>query len=1638
VQFFNNHTAINPNLSSNSLCKKVFLVTVLYLISFVASAQLKAKFGATPTSGCAPISVNFHDSSTGNPISWKWEMASVVGGVTGTYSQFSLTSNPNPGTIFQNPGTFTIRLIVTNASGVKDTLVKPSFINVYASPTVSISPSSPVSGCFPFPICFTDNSIAGSGTIVKRLWDFGDGVTDTAKNPCHTYLGPGSFGITLTVTNSNNCATTRSFPSHVNISDGVHAAFTNISPTGCTVPQTIPFQNQSTGTGLLTYQWIFGDAGLTIGSTATSPSHSYAVAGSYTVQLVVTNSTGCRDTAKHIDSIVIGVVHANFTMPATVCVGATFSLTNTSLPTPVSGIWRFDDGTTTNTINGAGTTKSFNTAGLHTVKLVSNFGGCLDSIEHQINVLPKPTIDFAGDILVACKPPLTVNFSNITTGAISYEWHFGDGGVSNQQTPQYTYNTAGFFTDTLIATNANGCKDTVKKVDYIKIKGPTITINNLPQQGCAPFTWTFGSTPNSIVPIIKYEWFSNNVLFSTLQTPTNTFPLGEYDIKLVITTVGGCTDTVIVPKGIKASLKPVPLFTATPRVVCAFKDVCFTDLSTGTIDFYDWDFGDGVHNSSQNPCHAYEDTGYFTVTLIVGNNGCRDTLKLIDYIYVTPPIARFTIVKNCSQHYTIAFNNTSIGADTWTWDFGDSPTPGSNIYSPTHTYAAVGTYVVTLTVHNNVTGCDHLKTETIKIADENAIFTASALELCKNTATVFTAGSTHSAADILSYDWDFGDGTIPHGTGASVSHIYTVADTFTVTLIITDINGCKDTLVKNNYIRVNGPTANFIPSTPGSCLNAAINFTDQSVGDGSHPITQWIWDYGDNVIETLTSPPFSHTYNSTGIFGVTLIIKDSFGCTDTKVKPNILTISKPKADFFTLDTISCPNKPILFGNSSAGPGLVYDWDFGDITPIVHGATPTHFYVNQGIYTVHLTVTDIYGCVHDTTKVAYVIIKDPVANFTVVDSVKTCPPLNGVFTNNSLYYQSYSWDFDDGSPLVTNILNPTHVYNSAGTFYATLTVKSAGGCISIKKQKMVISGPRGTFTYSPIIGCKPLKVNFVTHTNTTDLTGDSGEGQLVTTTDSLYSITYDTIGEFTPKIILKDNGGCTVAITGTVPIKVKGVYSKFKMDTTLRCNSGNVIFTNQSNANELVTGYEWNFGDNSPVSNDFAPTHPYSSGPGLYYPTLIAHTVSGCTDTTKSPVPIKVVKTPEITITQPLDKCVPATLSFQGNLINADTSVITWKWKFSDGDLRTTQNVTKTFNTADSYADTLYAVNSSGCRDTAISFHEVYPKPVIDAGADIVICQGTGQILTANGGQGYSWSPLTGLSNIIANSATAMPDSVTNYTVTGTSSFGCVNTDIVKVDVRHPFSMPPGNNATVCEGSATTFTATGAVQYSWSPSTGLNTTIGPIVIAKPITTTDYEVVGKDDKNCFSATARFKVKVYPVPTVNAGADKTINVGQSITLTPTTTGGVTNVVWTPNTWITSINSPSITVKPNLDQKYKVTVTNAGGCIASATVNVFVLCDGANVFIPNTFSPNADGANDIFFPRGTGLYTIKQLRVFNRWGEEVFTRSNFNANDEKAGWDGTFKGQKLTPDVYVYIMDIQCQNNSVLVYKGNIALIK
>lgn len=1575
----------------------------------MAKAQPGAQFNATPLSGCTPLVVSFHDLSIGSPTQWKWDL----GNSTISFLQ-------NPIATYFNPGVYTIKLVVENALG-KDSIIKINYITVYALPTVSFS-ANVVTGCYPLPVQFSNTSIPGSTSITSYLWDFGDGNSSTQANPAHIYNASGIYNVSLRVTNDAGCTKTLTLTNYINITSGVDAVFTNSAQTSCNPPTPVVFQNLSTGTGTLNYQWDFGDGNTSIQA---NPSHIYNATGTYTVQLIAISNIGCTDTITH--TVTISSVQANFTEPATICVGAPALFVNTSVPTALSALWTFGDATGSTLISPV---KTYTIPGTYNVKLVSNFGVCKDSITKTIVVLPKPANAFTGTPLISCVAPLTVTFSNTTTGASSYQWNFGDGNTSSTAAPVHTYTSTGNYTVTLITTNANGCRDTLIKQQYIKIQEPNVVLNNLPQQGCAPFTWTFAATVTSIDPITNYLWDFGDGNTSTAINPTHTFAAGVYDIQLIITTAGGCKDTIRRLQGIRSTIKPVPNFSATPREVCAFVPVVFTDLSTGTVSEWHWLFGDGGSSTTQNPSHEYTDTGYFTVTLIVGNYGCYDTLVMPNYIHVNPPIALFNVILNCNLPFVRTFTDQSIGADEWTWDFGDGNT--STLQNPIHIYATAGVFNVTLTVRNLTTGCSHSRTTPVIVADELADFAATQTVLCKQVSTTFNA-VLHNVGGISNYSWLFGDGG--SGSGNPVSHIYTASGLYSVRLIITDAAGCKDTTIKLNYIQVNGPIANFNASVAGSCLLSSVTFNDLSTTDGFNALVTWNWDYGDGIIETLTAPPFTHSYAGAGVYSVKLKITDAVGCTDSITKINLLIISTPVAAFSSVDTLSCPTKPIVFSNSSTGPGLSFLWNFGDGNTST-AATPTHAYAAAGIYSVQLMITDMYGCTDQIIKTNFIKIVAPVASFTVNDSVGTCPPLIVLFTNTSINQNTYQWDFGDGN--FSNAISPSHFYNVAGSYMATLSITGPGGCVSVASKQITISGPRGDFSYTNIAGCKPLTVNFVaTSLARTAFIWDFNDGNTITTTDSVISHTYTIPGIYVPKIILLDATGCTVPITGADTIVVTGVTANFTADTLLFCSYGSVQFTNASLSNDMITGYLWDFGDGN-TSTAVSPAHFYATE-GIFTPKLKVFTAMGCVDSLLAPVPVKIVKTPSIGITQSPNGCVPLQMNFTGNLLNADTSAIKWRWTFSDGRIDSLKILSPVlFNTAGIYNLQLIATNSSGCKDTAISSLEAFALPDVIASADKMICLGTGQNISAAGAVTYAWTPTTGLSCINCVSPVANPAVATTYFVTGATVNGCKDTDSITVSVKYPFTMIHGRGDTLCVGESASLTASGAATYLWTPTTGLNNSTSATVNASPTATTNYMLVGTDSLGCFKDTAYFPIVVYPIPVVAAGPDITMNVGQTITITPTISADITSAVWSPTTSIVNTVFPSVTIKPKETTQYRVDVYNGGGCTSSDLVMVFVLCNGANVFIPNTFSPNGDAANEVFFPRGTGLFTIKSARIFNRWGEVVFEKYNMTPNQASAGWDGTYKGQKLGTDVFIYMFEIICENKSVLIYKGDIALIR
>jgi gliding motility-associated-like protein len=1606
---------VPPKRSNAYRFSIVCLATLLYLNCM---AQPVANFTANITSGCSPLVVQFQDLSIGNPTFRRWDLGN------GTIS-----NQINPIGTYFNPGIYTVSLIVKNSSG-SDTMTKVGYIVVNDAPTINFSANT-TSGCFPLKVTFTDLTVPNSGTSVEWTWDFGDGTFSNLQNPEHTYVVAGSFTVTLKVKNSKGCFTIFNKPNYITTVGGVLSNFTVNPFNVCTLPTQVNFTNTSTGTGALSYIWNFGDGGT---STQTNPTHLYTSVGAYTVGLIVQNNNGCRDTVVKNGIVHISAVSANFSSSGS-CTGSSVNFTNTSTPSPVAVVWDFGDGTTSSLLNPI---KIYNTPGSYFVKMVANFVTCSDSITKQITINPKPIAAFTNTPTEACNAPLNVQFNNNSVGATAYQWFFGDGGTTQQVNPSNNYLQQGNYTATLIATNTFGCTDTLKKIGAVKILPPKILsfTGGTPYSGCAPYTSNFSAVVSSPEPLVKFEWnFNDGTPIVLGSNPVHTFLLpGVYAITLIVTTVNGCTDTLTVPNAVILSTKPTALFTATPLDSCALQPIMFSDNSLGTINGWFWSFGDGGTSSLQNPVHNYSDTGYFSVMLIVSNLACKDTLTLNNYIHIKPPIARFSISFNCDTPYQRRFIDQSIGAVTHFWTFGDGST--STAVNPVHVYPTSGIYPVSLTVTNGI--CSYLTNDTLIVVSANADFSVNGTAFCKYADAVFTVNNINTA-HIANYKWSFGDGFVQSGVNLSpVAHQYTASGIVTPSVIITDILGCTDTLTQVLPITVYGPKAGF-SNLSGTCINEVINFTDSSVTDGVHAIQQWIWTYGDGRSDTLQSGVTSHQYTNTGTFDVMLKVTDAFGCYDTLFKPAIVLITKPIANFISSDTLHCADKPVSFTNQSQGINLSYVWSFGDNTNSTT-QNPQHSYVSQGLYSVNIKVTDLFGCTDSLNRLSYIRIANSVAKFNFLqgDSIGLCYPFLITVANQSLNTQSVSWNFGDGG--FSNLDTPSHFYNYVGIYPLQLKTTGFGGCIDSVTQNILVKGPTGTFTYSPKTFCKPDTVRFVATTlNNATFLWDFSDGVTIATSDSVVKHLYSVSGLFRPKMILIDTSGCQVPITGIDTIEVIDVATKIKVPATQFCDSVRLNFFDSTVVtNDNVNSYVWNFGDNT-TSSSINPTHFYFQ-PGNYTVSLKVTTAFGCSAVDTLNIPINVVQTPVIKITGDSVSCLNTLLTYQGFVIKSDSTSISWNWNLANGNISTLQNPPPQFySTAGIYTITAISSNASGCSDTATKNIIIHPKPNTDAGVDSVVCKGNTITLQPSGANSYVWRTDATLSCSTCTNPIAMPDSLRLYSVTGFNSFGCSATDSLYINVIQPFNIRVSATDTLCTGESAQLVASGAHSYTWSPTAGLSNSAIPNPVATPTTTTIYMVLGTDRKNCFIDTGKITIKVYPIPQFNIVESliKT-NVGSNVRLITTSSADITKWNWIPNKWLSCSSCPSPIATITNDIKYIAEVSNPGGCTARDEVTVETLCNGFNVFIPNTFSPNGDGMNDVFYPRGKGLFKVRSMKIFNRWGETIFSKTEFTANDASAGWNGTFNSKQLSSDVYVYTIEVVCDNNTTIPLKGNVTLLR
>ncbi len=1093
-----------------------------------------ADFSANPSSGCAPLIVQFTDESSPNTTSWVWQFP---GGTPSSSNQ------QNPVVSYSVSGSYDVTLKAINFQG-SSTVTKSNFILVENVPNANFSSS--INGKT---VTFTNLSV----NATSYLWNFGDGNTSTLINPVHTYAVGGTYVVTLTATNP--CGNTVSTKTIVIVSPPV-AAFSANDTSGC-APLSVQFTNQSTG-NIDSIRWSF-PGGTPLQSALQTVNVTYNTPGTYSVTLIAYGPGG-NDTLTKTNWISVGgVPAASFTQSVVL---NTVTFTNTTL-NGSTYLWNFGDGNTSTLTNPV---HVYANDGVYTVTLTATNACGSNTTTKQITIVTLPVADFTASPTSGCGP-LTVQFTNTSSpNATTFNWQFPGGTPSSStaQNPSVVYSTPGVYSVTLTASNAAG-SNTATKTNYItvnttpvanftsSINGATVTFTNT-SQGATSYLWAFGD---------------NNT--SSLANPVHTYANdGVYTVTLTATNACGNTTTT---QQVTIVTPPVAAFTGNPTSGCAPLSVQFTNNSSPNATTFNWQFPGGTPSSStaQNPLVLYNTPGVYSVTLTASNAAGSNTVSITNYINVgTVPVAGFTSSINGA---TVTFTNTSQGATSYLWAFGDNNT--SNLTNPVHNYANDGVYTVTLTA-TNACGSNTTTQQVTIVTPPVAAFTGNPTNGCAPLTVQFTNNSSPNAT---TFNWQFPGGSPGSSTAQNPSVVYSTPGVYSVTLTASNAAG-SNTATQTNYINVGTvPVAGFTRSANG----ATVTFTNTSTGG-----TSYLWDFGDNTTSNLTDPV--HTYANDGVYTVTLTATNACGSNTTTQQVTIVT---PPVAGFSMggDGTGCAPLTVQFTNNSSDNATSYKWTFQNGTPDSSTEeNPSSTWSTPGAYLVTLVATNAAG---STTFTDTVVVNSlPTASFNY-----QLAGLSVVFSNLSQGANQFEWTFGDGG--TSNEVNPTHTYVQGGMYNVRLRATNACGQSEFNASVEIIgAAPIAAFSASEISGCSPFSVQFTDQSagnpiswNWTFQGGNPSTSKLQNPL-----VQYNTPGVFTVVLEATNQFG----VNEVIETNFITVNSFPTVGFTHITAGGLVTFTNLS---QNASNFLWNFGDGN-ISNLANPTHTYAAS-GTYTVSLTA-------------------------------------------------------------------------------------------------------------------------------------------------------------------------------------------------------------------------------------------------------------------------------------------------------------------------------------------------------------------------------------------------------------------------------------------------
>jgi gliding motility-associated-like protein len=897
------------------------------------------------------------------------------------------------------------------------------------------------------------------------------------------------------------------------------------------------------------------------------------------------------------------------------------------------------------------------------------------------------------------------------------------------------------------------------------------------------------------------------------------------------------------------------------------------------------------------------------------------------------------------------------------------------------------------------------------------------------------------------WTWDFGDGTTGTLNEDSVFHTYTDTGSFTVKLTVLN-NGCPNSITKPQLIHINPPIAEFRDTILNCNQKRTVTFLNQSKVDPSYGPVTYLWQFGDpgNNTSNAASPVF--TYPALGAYTVTLTVTNG-ACSATITKT--IELVAEVADFTASDLTPCKNEPFILNAIGSNDANIaqYEWQIATDPPFLGPRAIQTFFTANGGYSVQLTITDKNGCVDTKTVSNYINVVGPTANFSAVDTggCKNSTISFNDLTNSATAITQWKWDFGDGQTQTFKAPPFTHQYTDTGYFVVQLTVTDNQGCTDvISKPNMVrITAPKADFYAANTLFCTGGTLQF-RDSSVSLITGYNwsfGDGGTSTLKDPTHVYTgADSV--YTVKLVVTDTVGCQDSVTKTSYVQIKSPKPAFDaIDTSSICPPLETKFILKARDYE---SYFWDFGDGQ-TSLLQDPRHFYNAY-GTYEAKLYVVGYGGCVDSVSRTINVFNPYTTSISYA-PLDAC---------NELNVDFTIAPpantkFSFFFGDGQADSSQavNFSHLYKSPSFYSPYLIMTDQMDCQITVggpdvVKIYGAEPFFGIDKRAfcDSGTVYFTNYTITNDTIVNSVWDFGDGTTSTIRDPNHAYPTPGTYVaSLTASTTRGCTKTlyDTIKVSgTPQPIITSPD---IICIHSNIEFLGSLAVpdtsiKWSWTLGNGqAASTQNANTIYNALGTPQITLIAANYLGCKDTIAK-NVTVVPLPDINLIAEPTILSGAGIVIPATYSPNVISYNWTPSNTLSCSNCPNPFAKPQFTTKYKVSVVDSNGCTSSRDITVHVVCNDKNFFVPNTFSPNADGMNDVFYPRGSGLNRIASMRIFNRWGELVFERKDFVANESGAGWNGTVKGKQAEQDVYIYIIEIICDNATIIPLKGNVALIR